>query len=48
MHGLRNFLDDLWNNGGMPQTVDKRPFEVGRNLAIDARRGGLSGRIFRS
>jgi poly[(R)-3-hydroxyalkanoate] polymerase subunit PhaC len=34
MHGLRNFLDDLWNNNGMPQTVDKRPFAVGRNLAV--------------
>src|SRR5262249_17084291 len=28
-HGLRNFFDDLWNNDGMPQTVDKRPFAVG-------------------
>ena len=34
IHGLRNFLDDLWNNNGMPQTVDKRPFAVGRNLAV--------------
>jgi len=34
MHGLRNFLDDLWNNNGMPQTVDKHPFAVGRNLAV--------------
>jgi polyhydroxyalkanoate synthase subunit PhaC len=34
MHGLRNFLDDLRNNNGMPQTVDKRPFAVGRNLAV--------------
>ncbi|HVB81056.1 MAG TPA: alpha/beta fold hydrolase [Candidatus Binataceae bacterium] len=34
MYGLRNFLDDLWNNNGMPQTVDKRPFAVGRNLAV--------------
>ena len=32
--GMRNFLSDLFNNGGMPQQVDKRPFEVGRNLAI--------------
>ena len=32
--GMRNFLSDLWNNGGMPQQVDKRPFEVGRNLAV--------------
>jgi len=33
-NGLRNFLDDLVNNGGMPSQVDKRPFEVGRNLAV--------------
>ncbi|HTJ09822.1 MAG TPA: alpha/beta fold hydrolase [Candidatus Binataceae bacterium] len=34
VHGLRSFFDDLWNNNGMPQTVDKRPFAVGRNLAV--------------
>ena len=32
--GLSNFIGDLWNNGGMPSQVDKRPFEVGKNLAI--------------
>jgi len=32
--GLRNFLGDLWNNGGMPSQVDKRPFEVGKNIGI--------------
>src|ERR1700730_3143601 len=31
--GLRNFLDDLWNNGGLPSQVDKRPFRVGENIA---------------
>ncbi len=31
--GIRNFVSDVFNNGGMPQQVDKRPFEVGRNLA---------------
>ncbi|MEB3022111.1 PHA/PHB synthase family protein [[Mycobacterium] crassicus] len=31
--GLRNFTDDLINNGGMPRQVDTTPFEVGRNLA---------------
>jgi polyhydroxyalkanoate synthase len=31
---MRNFFDDLWNNNGMPQTVDKRPFAVGRNLGV--------------
>jgi polyhydroxyalkanoate synthase len=32
--GIRNFATDLWNNGGMPETVDKRPFKVGGNLAV--------------
>jgi polyhydroxyalkanoate synthase subunit PhaC len=32
--GARNFLTDLWDNGAMPAQVDKRPFEVGKNLAI--------------
>jgi polyhydroxyalkanoate synthase len=31
--GLRNFLDDLRNNNGMPRQVDTRPFEIGTNLA---------------
>ena len=31
--GIRNFLDDLRNNKGMPRQVDTRPFEIGRNLA---------------
>jgi polyhydroxyalkanoate synthase len=34
MYGLRNFVDDLLNNGGMPKQVDDRKFQVGRNLAI--------------
>src|SRR5579863_8618511 len=34
VEGLRNYLDDLMTNGGMPSQVDKRPFEVGRNLAV--------------
>jgi polyhydroxyalkanoate synthase subunit PhaC len=33
-NGLRNFVDDLINNGGMPSQVDKRPFQVGKNLAV--------------
>jgi polyhydroxyalkanoate synthase len=32
--GLRNFISDLLNNGAMPSTVDKRPFQVGKNLAL--------------
>ena len=31
--GIRNFVDDLRNNNGMPRQVDTRPFEIGRNLA---------------
>ncbi len=34
VRGWRNFLDDLWNNNGMPQQVDKRPFAVGRNIGV--------------
>jgi polyhydroxyalkanoate synthase len=32
--GFRNLVDDLRNNGAMPSMVDKRPFEVGGNLAV--------------
>src|SRR5262249_44359903 len=32
--GLRNLAVDLFTNGGMPQQVDKRPFEIGRNIGI--------------
>ena len=34
VRGMRNFIIDLWENGGMPQSVDKRPFQVGRNIAL--------------
>jgi polyhydroxyalkanoate synthase subunit PhaC len=34
VRGWRNFLEDLWNNHGMPQQVDKRPFAVGRNIGV--------------
>ena len=33
VRGARHFASDLWNNGGMPQTVDRRPFVVGETLA---------------
>src|SRR5262245_57326573 len=33
LFGLRNFVDDLLNNGGMPRQVDDRKFQVGKNLA---------------
>ena len=34
VRGMRNFLSDLWSNGGMPSQVDKRAFEVGKNIAV--------------
>jgi polyhydroxyalkanoate synthase subunit PhaC len=32
--GLRHFVHDVRHNGGMPSTVDTRPFTVGENLAV--------------
>jgi len=32
--GLRHFAHDVRHNGGMPSTVDTRPFIVGENLAV--------------
>jgi polyhydroxyalkanoate synthase subunit PhaC len=32
-HGLKNFVADLANNGGLPSQVDKTPFKVGQNIA---------------
>lgn len=32
--GFKNFVNDVIYNGAMPEQVDKRPFEVGRNLAV--------------
>ena len=34
LRGARQLFDDLLHNSGMPQQVDKRAFEVGRNLAV--------------
>ena len=34
LRGARNLVNDLRTNGGMPSMVDKRPFEVGRNIAV--------------
>jgi polyhydroxyalkanoate synthase len=34
VRGLRNLVNDVRTNGGMPSMVDKRPFEVGRNIAV--------------
>jgi polyhydroxyalkanoate synthase subunit PhaC len=32
--GLRHFARDVRHNGGMPSTVDTRPFTIGENLAV--------------
>jgi polyhydroxyalkanoate synthase len=32
--GIKNLMDDLADNGGLPSQVDKRAFTVGKNLAI--------------
>jgi polyhydroxyalkanoate synthase len=32
-HGLKNYVDDLAKNGGMPSMVDQSAFKVGENLA---------------
>lgn len=32
--GMSNFVTDLVRNGGMPAQVDKKAFDVGRNLAV--------------
>ena len=33
LRGLRNFLQDLRTNGGLPHQVDRRPFTLGQNTA---------------
>ncbi len=33
LRGARHFVSDLRHNGGMPRTVDTRPFVVGKTLA---------------
>lgn len=32
--GMRNFLDDMVENGGLPAQVDKKAFKIGGNLAV--------------
>jgi len=34
MDGLKNMVDDMVNNNGMPAQVDKSMFKVGENLAM--------------
>jgi polyhydroxyalkanoate synthase subunit PhaC len=31
--GLKNYLEDLVKNGGLPSQVDSKPFQVGKNIA---------------
>ena len=33
LNGLKNFLDDMTRNGGLPSSVDASKFKVGENLA---------------
>lgn len=33
LYGIRNFVDDVLNNGGMPRQVDESKFQVGKNIA---------------
>ncbi|MBV8721393.1 MAG: alpha/beta fold hydrolase [Candidatus Eremiobacteraeota bacterium] len=39
LQGMRNFFDDLQNNGGYPKQVDKSGFELGENI------GATPGRV---
>jgi polyhydroxyalkanoate synthase subunit PhaC len=34
VRGTRNFLGDMRHNGGMPSMVDRRAYQVGRDLAL--------------
>ena len=34
VRGIRNFLDDVATNGGLPRQVDPSAFTVGKNLAV--------------
>ncbi|MEE9375361.1 MAG: alpha/beta fold hydrolase [Rhizobiaceae bacterium] len=31
--GVKNFIDDMVNNGGLPSSVDSSKFEIGKNVA---------------
>ena len=39
VRGMRNFVDDVQNNGGYPRQVDKSGFELGKNI------GATPGRV---
>jgi polyhydroxyalkanoate synthase len=39
VQGMRNFMDDVQNNGGYPRQVDKSGFELGKNI------GATPGRV---
>jgi polyhydroxyalkanoate synthase len=34
LRGTRNFVDDLRHNGGMPSMVDRKAYQVGKDLAV--------------
>jgi polyhydroxyalkanoate synthase len=34
LRGMKNFADDLVHNGGMPSSVDRGAYQVGRDLAV--------------
>ncbi|WP_199500176.1 PHA/PHB synthase family protein [Methylovirgula sp. 4M-Z18] len=36
LDGLKNFVDDIRNNGGLPSQVNREAFTVGENLALSA------------
>ena len=40
--GLRNYVEDLIKNGGMPSQVDTKPFALGKNIATSDGRRGVS------
>ena len=46
VRGARNLVNDLRENGGMPSMVDKRPFEVGRNVATSEGAVVLRNEVF--
>ena len=46
VRGARNLVHDLRENGGMPSMVDKRPFEVGRNVATSEGAVVLRNEVF--
>ena len=46
--GVKNYVEDLVKNGGMPSQVDDRPFKVGKNVATTPGVGRFSRRGLRA